>query len=355
VGVLTGDRAAYLARGRVHRDRPDPPSLDTLFEIGSITKTFTAAALSLLALEASVALDDPVQRYLPAAAKLSVRGRPITLVDLVAHSSGLPRLHPGMLRHALRHRADPYSDITVSDLYAALPHARPRAAPGKKWRYSNFGFALLGNALAAHAGVSYEELVCRRLCAPLALFDTCVTVAGERASRFAQGHDRRGRPVPHWDLSAYAGAGALRSTAVDMLGYLSAQLAADGRSRAAGSPAAASPADASPPAALPADASPVAGGESSHGTRLHTALRLTHEPHFCRRRISMGLGWIVLPQRRRPYPVIFHNGGTGGFRSFAGFVPQTQTAVVVLANDSRDVDRLGMQLTAALQDALPPV
>jgi CubicO group peptidase (beta-lactamase class C family) len=371
VAVLVGNRTAFFGRGHVHRDRPDKPAPDTLFEIGSITKTFTATTLALMALDGTVALDDPIQKYLPAGVELPVRGRPITLADLATHSSGLPASHPGMLRQWWHHRSDPYAGITRDDLYAAVNRTKPRAAPGKKWRYSNFGAALLGNALASRAGASYEELVTRSICAPLALGDTVVTVDERRAGRFAQGHDRRGRPVPHWELPAFAGAGALRSTAADMIAYLRAQLesaagVADEERRRDVAPAAvagARQAAAEPDAAAADLAGTTAAEEAGIAApdagvapavtieRLHAALRLTQAPHVRRRRLVMGLGWILLPQQSRPWPLFFHNGGTGGFRSFAGFVPQTGTAVVVLVNDSRSPDRLGRELTDLLQDA----
>jgi CubicO group peptidase (beta-lactamase class C family) len=329
VAVLIGGRAAFFSRGRVHRDRPGAPAPDTLFEIGSITKTFTATTLALLALEGTVALDDPLQRYLPAGVELPVRGRPITLADLATHSSGLPASHPGMLRQWWHHRSDPYAAITFDDLNAAVNRTKLRAAPGEKWRYSNFGAALLGNALAARAGTSYEDLVRRSICAPLALADTVLTVDDERAGRFAQGHDRRRRPVSHWELPALAGAGALRSTAADMIAYLGGHLAAETHSS-------------------PGSGSPDAGGATMD---LHAAMRATHEVRFRRGRIVMGLGWIFMPRKGMPHPIVFHNGGTGGFRSFAGFVPQTQTAAVVLANDGHSADRLGADLLLVLHEA----
>ena len=98
-----------------------------------------------------------------------------------------------------------------------------RRAPGGRPRYSNLGFGLLGHVLALRAGCSYEHLVHTRICRPLALEDTGVSVPADAGERFAQGHSRRGRPVPHWDLSALAGAGALRSTVADLLRFLCLQ------------------------------------------------------------------------------------------------------------------------------------
>jgi len=258
--------------------------------------------------EGLLALDDPVQRFLPRGVELPVRGRAITLADLATHTSGLPRLPHGLLLRSLRHRRNPYAWLTADDLYAGLPSTRLRRAPGRRFRYSNLGYGLLGHALTRRAGCDYERLVTERICGPLGLGDTRVAVPPAARERFAQGHDRRGRPVPHWDLPALAGAGALRSTVADQLGFLRLQLGE-------GEPA------------------------------LARAAALTHAPRSrLRGRLWIGLGWLIAPLRGSEHELLFHNGGTGGFRSFAGFVPDNRTAVAVLSNSARSVDALAMRI-----------
>ena len=313
VGVRQGETAHTTSRGRVADDRPDPPDEHTIFEIGSITKVFTATLLADLAREGLVALDDPVQRHLPDGVELPVRGRPITLTDLATHTSGLPRLPKGVLWHAIRESSNPYANFTVDQLNAAIPRTKPRRPPGKKIRYSNYGAGLLGHVLALRAGMSYEELVAKRITEPLRMTDTLIAVPEEKLDRFAQGHSRRGRRVSNWDLPALAGAGALRSTVADILRFLAAQLG-----------------DAPEP--------------------LNEAIRTTHEPRSRRGALGIGLGWFMLPVRDRPYEVLWHDGGTGGFRSVAGFVADVDTAIVVLANSSRPVDNLGLEILEAVSD-----
>jgi serine-type D-Ala-D-Ala carboxypeptidase/endopeptidase len=195
VGVRRDGETTVAARGRVADDRPQPPDERTIFEIGSITKVFTATLLADLAREGLVALDDPVQRHLPEGVVMPVRGRPITLADLASHTSGLPRLPKGLFRRALRERANPYASFTVEDLHAAISVTRPRRPPGRKVRYSNYGAGLLGHVLALRAGTSYEQLVAERITQPLGMTDTSITVSGEKLSRFAQGHSFRGREI----------------------------------------------------------------------------------------------------------------------------------------------------------------
>jgi CubicO group peptidase (beta-lactamase class C family) len=113
VGVAVGVRAETelhtCGRGRVVADRPESPSANTIFEIGSITKVFTAVLLADLVQRGLVALEDPVQRYLPEGVRLPVRGQPVTLADLATHSAGFPGIPKGMLRRALTERANPWA------------------------------------------------------------------------------------------------------------------------------------------------------------------------------------------------------------------------------------------------------
>jgi len=314
VGVWWQGEAWTFGRGQIGPDRSTPPNPATIFEIGSITKLFTATVLADMAEEGLVALDDPVQRYLPEAVVLPTRGRPITLADLAAQTSGLPRLPKGLFRQSLRRRQNPYVHFTVADLESAIAGATLKGEPGAKPRYSNFGFGLLGHVLALRAGQSYEHLARERICDPLALADTGISIPAHALSRFADGHNRRGHHVPHWDLPALAGAGALRSTVADLLRFLELQLA-------------------------------------EPATRLGRAAQTTHLPRVRRGRLTQGLGWVAWPLRGDSRQVFWHNGGTGGFRSFTGFVKESGTGVIVLSNCSRSVDAIGFRILDAITNA----
>jgi serine-type D-Ala-D-Ala carboxypeptidase/endopeptidase len=312
VGAFAGRETALWHRGRL----PDGPR--SIFEIGSITKTFTATLLADMALEGLVALDDPVNRHLPAGVRVPPRGREITLEDLASHRSGLPVVPRGLVWRALSvDRRDPYARWDAARLEAAVPRTRPRREPGQRFRYSNYGAGLLAYALSRRAGTTYERLVREWICAPLRLADTWIEPPFGDRPRVAEGHDRRGRPVPHWHLAALAGAGGLRSTAADLLAFMR----------------------------LP---------EPSVRHPLTAAATETRRPRMRLRRIDLCLGWIsippgaLLPAGRLRRRVFVHEGGTGGFRSFAGFTPEAGVAAVVLANQARPVGALGLRVLRAL-------
>jgi D-alanyl-D-alanine-carboxypeptidase/D-alanyl-D-alanine-endopeptidase len=304
VGVWDGAETFTGHAGRL------PDGAASLFEIGSITKVFTATLLADMARTGLVALDDPVAAHLPAHVRMPVRGRPITLEDLASHRSGLPRLPRGLLRQAYtRDRGDPYARVDAAWLEAAVSRTPPRRAPGRRVAYSNYGVGLLGHALARRAGMSYDELVRERIAAPLGLRDTGTALDG---GRLAQGHSRLGRATPHWHFDALAGAGALRSTAADLIAFLRLH---------AGEPP-----------------GPLA-----------EAARETHVERANARGLAFGLGWVLLPAGGRvPFDLLFHDGGTGGFRSIAAVSPDRRVAVVVLSSQVRGLTRIGLRLLRAL-------
>lgn len=313
-GAVTGAGGTVAGAGRTRLPDGPQPDGSTLFEIGSITKVFTALLLADAVTRGELTLDTPVRELLPAGVRAPARdGTQITVEHLATHTSGLPRSPLGLrheLRSALGSRADPYAHLTRDGLYEVLGRTRLRRTPGTgKPSYSNFGAALLGHALvAALDRGDYGPLVEERICGPLGLVDTVVPPDPARAPRIAAGHAFRGREVPHWELPGMAGAGALLSTADDLLAFLRAQL-------------------------------------WPHETSLGEAIALTQHERYGGRRTAIGLGWLHMSMRAGT--MLWHNGGTGGFRSFAGFVPEAGAAVVVLVNNHRSPDLAGTRLLDA--------
>ena len=194
---------------------------DSIFEIGSITKPFTALALARMAEEGKVRLDLPVRALVLTARLPEPIGSEITLLDLATHHSGLPPL-PWNLRP--RDMANPYADYDAKQLYRFLENRGVGRQAAEPFVYSNLGYALLAHALTLRADVSYPALIREAVTGPLGLRDTVVGLSPEQASRLLQGYDDRRRAVRPWDTGLFAGAGALRSTAPDMLTWLEANL-----------------------------------------------------------------------------------------------------------------------------------
>ncbi|GIF02760.1 serine hydrolase domain-containing protein [Actinoplanes siamensis] len=273
----------------------------TRFEIGSLTKVFTALALARLVRSGALRLDQPLGELLPVPA-----GCRITLRQLATHTSGLPRLPTGMLLGALLHpgRPDPYAECSEEFVLRAL--ARSRTRPAGRVRYSNFGAGLLGLALTRHAGLDYSGLITAELGSPLRLTDT------DTSGLTTPGHRANGRPAAPWHLNALAGAGGLRSTAGDLVRLVRAHL-----------------------------------GPSPLSEAIQLALSVQERANPF---LSVHLGWMSrrLTGGRRQY---FHNGGTGGFTSFAGFDPAAGVGVVALSSTARSVDGPAVELLTELSES----
>lgn len=311
VGVVepAGRRVvAYGAPGGVNTRSLDG---DTFFLVGSVTKIFTSLLLSDMAQKKEVKLEDPVQRLLPAGVQVPTRnGRAITLLDLATQTSGLPRLPPNFKP---ADPTNPYVDYTSSQLYEFLKGYPLPRDPGAQYEYSNLGFGLLGHALALRANKDYEALVLARICKPLGMKDTLMTISPDIKLRLASGHNGQLQPVPDWEFNVLAGAGALRSTANDLMIFLAANIGLN--------------------------ESPLTPALKS----MQTPRRPTPIPET-----QIGLGWNI--RTKNGGTIVWHNGGTSGFASFVGFDPQRRTGVVVLSNTftahqyGMGVDDIGMHL-----------
>ncbi|TQE18432.1 class A beta-lactamase-related serine hydrolase [Streptomyces ipomoeae] len=300
VGLHRKGRRALFVRGHTAHHGGVPADAGTRFEVGSLTKTFTALLLAEQAAHGRLDLRDPLAHHLPARTVLPPGGTAITLTHLATHTSGLPRLPPGLLRSAVPQLfTNPYADFSTDDVLHALARTRLRAAPGTRVCYSNFGVGLLGHALTGTAGnLSYSALLDGRVLKPLLLKDTGCTPTAPAGRTQATGYwHRRARPPFH--IPGLPAAGALRSSARDLLTLTEALL---------------DPASVEVP------------------TALRTALREVQRPRLrLPRGNSLALIWNIRP-RRDGSLLYHHSGGTRGCTAFAGFNPHHGTALVALAN-----------------------
>jgi len=295
-----------VAYGRSDAANRRPLDGDTVFEIGSITKVFTALLLAEMVTRGEVALDDPATKYLPGHVKMPERnGKKITLLDLATYTSGLPRLPDGIPSSG----DNPYAAYTVEQLYAFLSGHSLRFDPGTRYIYANLGFGLLGHVLALRANTSYEDLVVSRICAPLGLTDTRISLTPSMRDRLAQGHLSNLKPASNWDLPTLAGAGALRSTANDLLKFMKATC-------------------------LTVSGAPLRPAiDMLLQTRRPTDAAIS----------EVGLGVFV--RSANGDEIVWKDGMTGGYACFAGFSTRLRSGAVVLSNTANSVNDVGFHLS----------
>ena len=294
IGVLDHGRRRVFAYGAA---KPD-----SIFEIGSITKTFTGLILAQMVVQKKVTLDEPIRMLLPKDFVAKPDGSEITLLDLATQHSGLPRM-PDNFKP--KNPENPYADYDESRLRDFMSTQGVAKPAQTYFHYSNLGFALLGYGLAQRAGTSYAQLLSDEVLTPLKMTDTALTLSPPQKARLIQGHDDHFDPAVPWDLNAFDSAGGLKSTADDMLTYLDANMHPEKY---------------------------VAGAKSgSAASTLPTAMAIDHQ---LRANITpngdkkIALTWWF-DRKTGSYS---HGGGTGGYTSMAGFNPQRDVAVVALYN-----------------------
>ena len=307
IGIVDERGSRVVSCGKLDNGTDEQVNGDTVFEIGSVGKTFTALLLQDMIERGEMKLDAPVAKYLPRSVRMPTRnGKEITLHHLATHCSGLP----GIPDNLDPKRADnPYADYTVEKMYAFLSGHTLTREPGAQSEYSNLGMGLLGHAIALKAGTNYEALVVERICRPLKMDSTRIVLTPELKARFVTGHNQFGEAVPSWDVPTLAGAGALRSTANDLLKYVSANL---GLTR----------------------------------SRLTPLMKKTHD---------QSLAWHVEDFERRR--IVHHGGGTAGCRAFVGFDKARRHGVVGLSNRRAfiDLEALGKYLLTSEWESLTKI
>ena len=307
-GVVDGDKTEVVAFGQL--DNGKAPDGDTVYEIGSVTKTFTATLLAQAVLSGRVTLDTAVAQLLPDF-KIPSRGsKEITLGNLATQHSGLPRLPTNFLP---KDPANPYADYDAAKLKAFLAGYELPRDPGASYEYSNLGFGLLGYALAQLDHTTYGALTDEAILKPLRMMMSGTAFTDAMRAHLAPGHDATGKKVKNWDLDALAGAGAIRSTTNDMLRYLKANMGID--------------------------ESPLAA-----------AMKLAQQPRSdMSKTVRIGLAWMTTDKE-----IVWHNGRTGGYASFLGFTANGRRGVVILTDTAVSTDDLGfgtLDATAPLAPA----
>ncbi|MDG3583785.1 serine hydrolase domain-containing protein [Galbibacter pacificus] len=286
VGVLDSSGVYYYVKGYKDLENKIKADENTLYEIGSITKTFTSLLLAKYAVGSIISIDDEANEFLPDSIDLTdKKGVSVTLKNLSTHSSGLPRI-PNNIN--VTDQMNPYANYTRSDMFSFLSHYIPRNV-GKKFEYSNLGAGLLGEILSISQNDTYQNLVKKKILTPLNLKNTYFKVPESQKENYAKGYLSQ-KEVPHWKFQAMAAAGGIRSTIKDLVKY----------------------------------------GESylKNDSPLYKAQEYTKTVQFKDQEGQLhGLAWFINPEG-----IIFHGGGTGGFRTFIAIDGKHGKVVAIMTN-----------------------
>jgi serine-type D-Ala-D-Ala carboxypeptidase/endopeptidase len=312
VGMIGPKGRRVISYGHFSQGDPRQVNSYSIFEIGSVSKVFTALLLADMVQKGEVALADPVAKYLPSGVKIPGRnGRSITLLDLATHTSGLP-----FMPDELPIYSDPAANHSDPRLYGFLARYQLTRDPGAEWEYSNLGYWLLGEALAFRSGMDYATLLQTRVTAPLKMKNTAITLSPELKANLAVGHDAVLHAAPSFDsVSIYAAmpaAGGLVSTVNDMLEFLSVSMGYE------------------------------------HSTLASSAATLLSTKRPINGSNEQALGWEVVG--KGDGQLIMHEGSTWGYASYVAWDPATREGVVVLSNQLTSVADIGRHL---LRPSLP--
>lgn len=296
IGLIDERGSRVFCAGKLDNGTDQEVTADTVFEIGSITKTFTSLLLLDMARRGEVTLEDPAAKYVPSSVTIpSYGGKQITLLNLAAQDSGLPFNADNFSSKELQQA---YNAYTAENMYAFLSAHKLAQPPGARFQYSNLGMSLLGHVMELKSGEGYESLVIDRICRPLKMDSTRIRLSPDMKSRIATGHDKDGNRVHPLNMQVMAPAGSLRSTATDLMKYLAANLGL-----------------------TKSDLSP-----------------LMEKTHVIRHTDSADFGKTAMPWYDRAVyqpadaQILGHGGGTFGFATFIGFDTKQRRAVVVLSN-----------------------
>lgn len=299
VGFVDGDRTYVQAFGSTTRGGDSLPDERTIFEISSVSKTFTATLLAASVIEGELVLDVPANDFLPAEAQLaSFEGKDVTLLDLVSHQSGLPYM-PADIEPA--DGPNPYAGTTTDDLVSSINAFEPGSAAGQGYSYSAFGYGTLAYVLSLSYDTSFEDLITHRITEPLGMSDTVFALDEEQASRLATGYTQEGEVAVPLEQGVFRAAGSMYSSLHDLMLWLRANM-------------------------------------NENDSPLGEAVHLTHEPRNALG--TVGLAW----HRTEGHNDRSQFGTAHGYRAYVGFLDDGSKGAVVLANTKANVADIGQRL-----------
>ncbi|MBE8714660.1 serine hydrolase domain-containing protein [Sphingobacterium hungaricum] len=305
IGIIHNNQSNHFFYGETEAGNATLPTETTLYEIGSITKTFTATLLADLVDRQIISLDDSIAKFLPDSVASNPDIQKITFKTLANHTSGLPRLPSNWNTDPKFNEADPYAHYDQKALYAFLKNYKATREPAVEYEYSNLGFGLLGELIATITKKPFQKSLADVITTPLAMLNT-VDKINPKTQTLIKVYAADGQEVPQWSFTSMAAAGALKSTLADLLIYAQAQFV------------------------MPE-------------TDLEKAMALTRQfTFFIPPNTDIGLAWhMSLLDGILSFQ---HTGGTAGSSSFIALAPDSKTAVVILSNSAINVSKIGTEI-----------
>ena len=331
IGLIDENGTQFFNYGEIRKESGIEPTSDTLYEIGSMTKTFTAILAVQLQNEGLLSLDEPIIKYLPEFARSDFDKNKITLRHLITHTSGLVEIpkrdYPKniiklLLRTSKGKFFPPRYSLETSDFLKEVSQLKLQDNPGTKFRYSNTGVGLVGKILERVTNSTYEELIKSRILNVLSMHDTTITISENQKEKLATGYLHTGKEADPINIPAVASAGSICSTVSDLLKFLKVNLDLEQSTLSAVM-------------------------DYCKSTRIDPSLsffqKFTSKLFMGVQSVEIGLGWVAADLKN--IQILQHSGGTEGFSTTMMINPSNKTGVVVLTNAAfKDNSKLSIEL-----------
>jgi CubicO group peptidase (beta-lactamase class C family) len=309
MGVFTNNEMYIYNFGETKKGNGSLPTKNTIYEIGSVTKVFTGILLANAVVEGKVKLDDDIRKYLTGVyPNLEYQGKPITLLQLSNHTSGLP--FTVRLPDTQEDPFSPFVNFNDDMLFKILHAVKLDTIPGVQRNYSNLGTAILGQILAKIYGQSYENLLTTYILKPYGMKQTKIILSKKETSKMSTGYDMEGKETKYWYNKLAESAGGIHSTASDMLLFIKKQM-----------------------------------------SNVDSATNLSHQPTFGDKKEGVGLNWDIYTTKKG-YLRLAHDGGTDGFTSVCMIYPEIKSGFVLITNNGDHNDEAFNNISLSVYFAL---
>ncbi len=312
IGIFDNGKEYFYNYGEVKRNSKTLSTQNTIYEIGSLSKTFCGLLLAKAIEEKKVKATDDIRFYLPKEkyVNLAAGDKFIQLIHLSNHTSGLPRLPEDLREQPDYDSLNPYKNYNKQMVFNYLKKVRLISEPGKIMEYSNLGMALLGIILEQIYSKSFEDLVLEKICRPNNMNNTAIKLTDEQEKYLCTGYNSQGNETPYWNMGDLAAAGGIKSSAKDMLIYLKKNI-----------------------------------------EEQDEATKISHQSTLNKSN-NIAMAWHILTTKQ-DNKLFWHNGGTFGFSNFCGFIKEKNCAIIVLSNSGMPVDALALKILKYLQQPKP--